>query len=805
MESWEFLLQKRGDKSWLPLEVPTVEILEGQYRLAAKSSFIETPIGIQIRYSPSAEVGYKPLQQKISKRTNPEGLLIVTPYTHLTPGTWQIFCFAIAPNAGTSTPKDQKPWSTSIRFDVLPISPELAIEMQLNHPDWAVDAAPENAIAADSRGDRPSPSQPASFQTQSNQAAAKESAISAPGDRLMRYKGESSPNDQLSQSHQSKQPKVSVRKPAQSGDLSAFESEPDLDLDADLRLDLDRSDQDSAQGRYPEQDALARERSRESVLDHAPADLATGLDDIDAPESEAIAPSTPQLPHQLINLDQSQFLVSAGQLLQITGQVYVPGTIAICLKDPSDLRDLALASLEVEIDHELAEPPAPPFRFGCEMQIPILEQSQVMIGEVRLHPGIHPSDLDLEPSLDLDQRHITHQPITVTYQSANILAEAAQAAQAIANLAEAEIEQLEQSRSGLSGIAREQETNLAPVENNPETITPEPTTAHQTQNQISLPITPQSIATNQAAPDTPDSIKQTTKQTTSTPKPVESIDAIAPDLKQDSNQSAAEAKPPARKPLAIPELPSIARQDHAEKQRRAAAKQNAPSNPSNTPENASTKPGNIDLPPLPKLTKIEAAPLQPLPPDPQPNNQFEDIWGVQPPAPKAPTSTPQPSQAQSPPPQSQPSLPKIAKSGVKPPIEAEGSPLDQIKNAESGIEAQSTTNTDNPESEESELRYGFEEDELQYSFEDPHDFDDPAIAISSDALEFWEDAMRSPEPLSLADTPEELLAIPEILGITNPSEQEEQAESDRQQTGDDLDQLAELEQIADLNPRFEND
>jgi hypothetical protein len=72
MESWEFLLQKRGDKSWLPLEVPTVEILEGQYRLAAKSSFIETLIGIQIRYSPSADVGYQPLQQKYQSAPTPK-------------------------------------------------------------------------------------------------------------------------------------------------------------------------------------------------------------------------------------------------------------------------------------------------------------------------------------------------------------------------------------------------------------------------------------------------------------------------------------------------------------------------------------------------------------------------------------------------------------------------------------------------------------------------------------------------------------------------------------------------------------
>jgi len=33
MQSWEFLLQKEGDRVWLPLESPDVEILEGRYRV----------------------------------------------------------------------------------------------------------------------------------------------------------------------------------------------------------------------------------------------------------------------------------------------------------------------------------------------------------------------------------------------------------------------------------------------------------------------------------------------------------------------------------------------------------------------------------------------------------------------------------------------------------------------------------------------------------------------------------------------------------------------------------------------------
>jgi hypothetical protein len=32
-EDWAFLLQQEGDRAWLPLESPDVEVLEGRYRL----------------------------------------------------------------------------------------------------------------------------------------------------------------------------------------------------------------------------------------------------------------------------------------------------------------------------------------------------------------------------------------------------------------------------------------------------------------------------------------------------------------------------------------------------------------------------------------------------------------------------------------------------------------------------------------------------------------------------------------------------------------------------------------------------
>ncbi|NKB18642.1 MAG: hypothetical protein HC770_12505 [Pseudanabaena sp. CRU_2_10] len=132
MENWEFLLQKQGDKSWLPLESPTVEILEGQYRLASRTKFADVLVGIQLHYIPSPESIHKPSQQKIAKRVNPEGLLIVMPYTNFTPGTWRIECTEL--DEREHKEQQHSPWLVGVQLEVQAISAELASDWHLNLP-----------------------------------------------------------------------------------------------------------------------------------------------------------------------------------------------------------------------------------------------------------------------------------------------------------------------------------------------------------------------------------------------------------------------------------------------------------------------------------------------------------------------------------------------------------------------------------------------------------------------------------------------------------------------------------------------
>lgn len=88
---WEFLLQKKGDKSWLPLESPTVEILAGEYRIASRSEFSNQNVSTICRYQPSLPQ-IPARTQELQQTVNQEGLLLVIPFTQFTEGNWRIEC-----------------------------------------------------------------------------------------------------------------------------------------------------------------------------------------------------------------------------------------------------------------------------------------------------------------------------------------------------------------------------------------------------------------------------------------------------------------------------------------------------------------------------------------------------------------------------------------------------------------------------------------------------------------------------------------------------------------------------------------
>ncbi|WP_242063321.1 hypothetical protein [Nostoc sp. FACHB-892] len=92
MEHWQFLIQKQGARSWHILESPNFEILEGQYRVLARSNLRNTHVEVRVIHSTTEEVQPKRRIFKRSRRTNSEGLMVVIPFTYFDPGVWELRC-----------------------------------------------------------------------------------------------------------------------------------------------------------------------------------------------------------------------------------------------------------------------------------------------------------------------------------------------------------------------------------------------------------------------------------------------------------------------------------------------------------------------------------------------------------------------------------------------------------------------------------------------------------------------------------------------------------------------------------------
>lgn len=150
MEYWEFLLQKEGDRTWLPINSKT-EIEAGRYRVVAHSSRINTDVEICITHDSTEEVPPKRRSQKRSRRSNPEGLMVVIPFTYLRPGFWEFRCCGdiMSDFLGNS-------WQHSVQLVVLA---EMT-QIELPEPPAALLAPAQTEIKSDFSENAQSPSKP---------------------------------------------------------------------------------------------------------------------------------------------------------------------------------------------------------------------------------------------------------------------------------------------------------------------------------------------------------------------------------------------------------------------------------------------------------------------------------------------------------------------------------------------------------------------------------------------------------------------------------------------------------------------
>ncbi|MGC1307552.1 MAG: hypothetical protein WA885_10005 [Phormidesmis sp.] len=114
MKYWEFLIQKEGDQTWLPLETRQVEILEGRYRVVAHTDRTDTPLEIRVGQLATDEAPPQKRVKKRTSRTNETGLVVVVPFMHLKPGQWALQCSSLDATDGAVG----KAWQYDVQLQV---------------------------------------------------------------------------------------------------------------------------------------------------------------------------------------------------------------------------------------------------------------------------------------------------------------------------------------------------------------------------------------------------------------------------------------------------------------------------------------------------------------------------------------------------------------------------------------------------------------------------------------------------------------------------------------------------------------
>ncbi|NER49257.1 MAG: hypothetical protein F6J92_21700 [Symploca sp. SIO1A3] len=125
MEYWEFLIQKEGDRTWKPIKSSRIEIEPGRYRIVAHSSLKNAEVEISVIHQSLEEVPPKQRSQKRSRRTSPEGLMVVIPFTQLKSGIWELRCCG-----DIMSELMGEPWQQSVQLQVGSIVSEVVPNAQ---------------------------------------------------------------------------------------------------------------------------------------------------------------------------------------------------------------------------------------------------------------------------------------------------------------------------------------------------------------------------------------------------------------------------------------------------------------------------------------------------------------------------------------------------------------------------------------------------------------------------------------------------------------------------------------------------
>lgn len=404
MEFWEFLLQKEGDRSWLPLESPKVEILEGRYRVVARSNRVNTPVEIRITHDSMAEMPPVRRTQKRTGKTNRDGLVVIIPFTRLSPGMWELRCTSelMADMLGEG-------WQYAVQFQIDPETPEDW------DPDWQDDTRGAEAVKADQIAANPIAfDSTASAQTladfpASDQTVPEPEPTPAAGAIAAEV-------DSLVQAFTSPVAESEVQTDVTSAQIPAQETAPspdNLQPSPDNLQPIEAENLESVPSEAAVSDTELSQVSEAELVE--PTELTEetipSASPINPPTSQSanLLPLTPlsvdaagdaavtkvsaigtgkKIPPMRLRLAQDTYVVERGQPLSVIGQVE---HLAGLLTDEIPVGELHIRLYDPRTSRVLADQRQPltprrlPFPFSCQLTLPDHYQTYLLLGEVALY------------------------------------------------------------------------------------------------------------------------------------------------------------------------------------------------------------------------------------------------------------------------------------------------------------------------------------------------------------------------------------------------------------------------------------
>ncbi|HEY9873453.1 MAG TPA: hypothetical protein V6D12_08440 [Candidatus Obscuribacterales bacterium] len=433
MEYWEFLLQKEGDRSWLPLKTPRSKIKEGRYRVAAHSNRPNTDVEIRLTHQ---EIGKGTQQRRSatrSHRTNAEGLLVVLPFTYLKPGIWELRCSSdiisdllgetwhkaiqlqvVAKSAAISASPETPLDTTSTPAEAI-LHPDLKIPIEIQaeaaNPVPAVETSPSpvtplNTLATETL----TSNQAANVQVQPAEEIA---AISQPESNSATETHPEAANPVPTTSEiieQNTSADVGNYSGAGTDLPISFTDSPDneqLSLASDAHQIHDDNPNTSPEDLLIEESLQNLEQFLEQLFDpllEEAQESESGENGNTAPgttpsprkEADAIVfstePTRDNLQASILSLNQSTFVARRGEPLRLSGQVNVKAGSATTNGLSSifqgamrlELRNPQNSQLLLDVEQPLSEQ-VPTFAFKCNFPIPKNCQTRLILGTVTLH------------------------------------------------------------------------------------------------------------------------------------------------------------------------------------------------------------------------------------------------------------------------------------------------------------------------------------------------------------------------------------------------------------------------------------